>query len=194
MFSGAAGARVNVRKVKKSAVVLLSVCLVAFGAAYGLALPPARSDRRGHTPVTVDLTARRSPLGVLRQYAREHSQGRAETPQWPSDDEAGTSAGVASWARLWRELRLTARVGFVLPASAISLCLCAAATAAELLAPRHPGRASLMRSCSAARRSAKMRSCSAVRRSAKFPTRCGCSPAVSLLTVRPHCVVRALCL
>ena len=194
MFSGAAGARVNVRKVKKSAVVLLSVCLVAFGAAYGLALPPARSDRRGHTPVTVDLTARRSPLGVLRQYAREHSQGRAETPQWPSDDEAGTAAGVASWARLWRELRLTARLGFVLPASAISLCLCAAATAAELLAPRHPGRA--LRCGRAARRDVQLRCGRAARCDVQLSFRpaAAARTAVSLLTVRPHCVVRALCL
>ncbi|KAL3912321.1 MAG: hypothetical protein SGPRY_008372, partial [Prymnesium sp.] len=49
--------------------------------------------------------------------------------------ETDDSLPTASWGRLWRELRLTARLRFVLPASFISLLL----GASELLAPRLRG-------------------------------------------------------
>lgn len=112
--------------------------------AAGLAVPPSRS--RAGRPLCSDIPP--SPAGpsprpvlslprVVRERLQEHSKliesVHSSTPA--HEESSGGDTASVSWARLLRELRQTARLGFVLPASCISLLL----SAFELLAPRIRG-------------------------------------------------------
>ncbi|KAL1503164.1 hypothetical protein AB1Y20_011223 [Prymnesium parvum] len=111
--------------------------LLVLGLTLGHTLPPPPSPnacRRLFPP----LSSHRSPLRLLREHMQQHARVLSSAEAGEASDGRGAAsaeASVASWGRLWRELRLTARLGFVLPASAISLLL----GVAELVAPRIRG-------------------------------------------------------